>query len=96
VAAGTALVQREPGLEVEITIDGYRVAALLRAVEMPGEAAPQRDRWQGQVSALQAALVQAECRVAAAALKCKAARLGSIKRLIDDPQTGSLSITIEV
>ncbi len=51
---------------------------------------------EGRLADLQKELNQAINRVTAEALKRKAAQLGAIKEMTEDPQTGSLTIKIEV
>lgn len=51
---------------------------------------------EGHLADLQKELNQAVNRVTAEALKRKAAQLGAIKEMTEDPQTGSLTIKIEV
>jgi hypothetical protein len=53
-------------------------------------------RLEGHLADLQKELNQAVNRVTAEALKRKAAQLGQIKELTEDPQSGSLTITLEV
>jgi hypothetical protein len=53
-------------------------------------------RLEGHLADLQKELNQAINRVTAEALKRKAAELGAIKELSEDPQTGSLTIKVEV
>jgi hypothetical protein len=53
-------------------------------------------RLEGQLADLQKELNQAVNRVTAEALKRKAAQLGAIKEMSEDPQTGSLTIKVEV
>lgn len=54
------------------------------------------DRLEGRLIDLKAELDQAVNRVTAEALKRKAASMGRIKEIADDPQTGSLTIVVEV
>ena len=51
---------------------------------------------EGHLADLQKELNQAVNRVTAEALKRKAAQLGRVKEMTEDPQTGSLTITVEV
>jgi hypothetical protein len=53
-------------------------------------------RLEGELADLQKELNQAINRVTAEALKRKAAQLGAIKEMSEDPQTGSLTIKVEV
>jgi hypothetical protein len=53
-------------------------------------------RLEGHLADLQKELNQAVNRVTGEALKRKAAQLGAIKEMSEDPQTGSLTIKIEV
>ena len=53
-------------------------------------------RLEGHLADLQKELNQAVNRVTAEALKRKAAQLGQIKELTEDPQSGSLTIKVEV
>jgi hypothetical protein len=53
-------------------------------------------RLEGELGDLQKELNQAINRVTAEALKRKAAQLGAIKEMSEDPQTGSLTIKVEV
>jgi hypothetical protein len=53
-------------------------------------------RLEGHLADLQKELNQAVNRVTAEALKRKAAQLGQIKEMTEDPQSGSLTIKIEV
>jgi hypothetical protein len=53
-------------------------------------------RLEGHLADLQGELNQAVNRVTAEALKRKAAQLGQIKEMTEDPQSGSLTIKIEV
>src|SRR5438874_1414373 len=53
-------------------------------------------RLEGHLADLQKELNQAVNRVTAEALKRKAAQLGRVKEMTEDPQTGSLTITVEV
>lgn len=54
------------------------------------------DRLEGCLADLKAELDQVVNRVTAEALKRKAASMGRIKEITDDPQTGSLTIVVEV
>jgi hypothetical protein len=54
------------------------------------------DRLEGELGDLRQELDQAVNRVTAEALKRKAAGLGQIKEMTEDPQTGSLTIVVEV
>jgi hypothetical protein len=54
------------------------------------------DALEGHLADLRQELDQAVNRVTAEALKRKAAQLGQIKELTEDPQTGSLTIVVEV
>jgi hypothetical protein len=54
------------------------------------------DRLERELGDLRRELDQAVNRVTAEALKQKAAQLGQIKELTEDPQTGSLTIVVEV
>ena len=54
------------------------------------------DRLEAQLGALRQELDQAVNRVTAEALKRKAAQLGRIKEITEDPQAGSLTIVVEV
>jgi hypothetical protein len=54
------------------------------------------DRLEGQLNDLRQELDQAVNRVTAEALKIKAAQIGQIKQLTEDPQSGSLTIVLEV
>ena len=54
------------------------------------------DRLEGHLADLQKELNQAVNRVTAEALKRKAAQLGQIKEMTEDPQSGSLTIKVEV
>ena len=54
------------------------------------------DQLEGKLCDLRQELDQAANRVTAEALKVKAAQLGQIKELTEDPQTGSLTIVVEV
>jgi hypothetical protein len=54
------------------------------------------DRLEQQLADLKQELNQVVNRVTAEALKRKAAQLGQIKELTEDPQTGSLTIVLEV
>lgn len=54
------------------------------------------DRLEGRLADLRKELDQAVNRVTAEALKRKAAQLGQIKELTEDPQSGSLTIVLEV
>jgi hypothetical protein len=54
------------------------------------------DRLEREVGDLRRELDQAVNRVTAEALKQKAAQLGQIKEMTEDPQTGSLTIVVEV
>jgi hypothetical protein len=54
------------------------------------------DRLEGQLADLRRELDQAVNRVTAEALKRKAAQMGQIKELTEDPQSGSLTIVVEV
>jgi FtsH ternary system domain X5 len=53
-------------------------------------------RLEGHLADMQKELNQAVNRVTAEALKRKAAQLGAIKEMSEDPQTGSLTIKVEV
>jgi hypothetical protein len=53
-------------------------------------------RLEGHLADLEKELNQAVNRVTAEALKRKAAQLGAIKEMSEDPQTGSLTIKVEV
>jgi len=54
------------------------------------------DRLEAQLGDLQQELDQAVNRVTAEALKRKAAQIGQIKNMTEDPQNGSLTIVLEV
>ncbi len=54
------------------------------------------DRLEGKLGDIRRELDQAANRVAAEALKEKAASMGQIKELTEDPETGSLTIVLEV
>jgi hypothetical protein len=54
------------------------------------------DRLEGELADLRAELNQAVNRVTAEALKRKAAQMGRIKEISEDPQAGSLTIVLEV
>ena len=54
------------------------------------------DRLEARLGALRQELDQAVNRVTAEALKRKAAQLGRIKEITEDPQAGSLTIVVEV
>lgn len=54
------------------------------------------DRLEGHLGDLRRELDQAVNRVTAEALKRKAATMGQIKEMTEDPQTGSLTIVVEV
>jgi hypothetical protein len=54
------------------------------------------DRLEGQLGDVRRDLDQAVNRVTAEALKRKAAQMGQIKELTEDPQSGSLTIVVEV
>ncbi len=54
------------------------------------------DRLERELRDLRPELDQAANRVTGAALKQKAAQLGQIKEMTEDPQTGSLTIVVEV
>jgi hypothetical protein len=54
------------------------------------------DRLERELGGLRRELDQAVNRVTAEALKQKAAQLGQIKEMTEDPQTGSLTIVVEV
>lgn len=54
------------------------------------------ERLEGRLADVRQELDQAVNRATAAALKEKAAQLGQIKELTEDPQTGSLTIVVEV
>jgi len=54
------------------------------------------DRLEAQLDDLQQELDQAVNRVTAEALKRKAAQIGQIKNMTEDPQNGSLTIVLEV
>ncbi len=54
------------------------------------------DRLERELGELRRELDQAVNRVTAEALKQKAAQLGQIKEITEDPQTGSLTIVVEV
>jgi hypothetical protein len=54
------------------------------------------DRLEGQLNALRHELDQVVHRVTAEALKRKAAQMGKIKEITEDPQAGSLTIVVEV
>ncbi len=54
------------------------------------------DRLEGELSELRKELDQAINRVTAEALKRKAAQMGQIKEMTEDPQAGSLTIVVEV
>jgi hypothetical protein len=54
------------------------------------------DRLERELGELRRELDQAVNRVTAEALKRKAAQLGQIKEMTEDPQTGSLTIVVEV
>jgi hypothetical protein len=54
------------------------------------------DKLEGELDGLRRELDQAVNRVTAEALKQKAAQLGQIKEMTEDPQSGSLTIVLEV
>jgi len=54
------------------------------------------DRLEAELSGIRQELDQAVNRVTAEALKRKAAQMGQIKEMTEDPQTGSLTIVVEV
>ena len=54
------------------------------------------DRLEAQLGGLRQELDEAVNRVTAEALKRKAAQLGQIKEITEDPQAGSLTIVVEV
>jgi hypothetical protein len=54
------------------------------------------DKLEGQLGDLKTELDEAVNRVTAEALKRKAAQLGQIKEMTEDPQSGSLTIVVEV
>jgi hypothetical protein len=54
------------------------------------------DRLEGELADLRQELDQAVNRVTAEALKQKAAQMGQIKEMTEDPQAGSLTIVVEV
>lgn len=54
------------------------------------------DQLEGQLNDLRQELDQAVNRVTAEALKIKARQMGTIKQLTEDPQSGSLTIVLEV
>ena len=54
------------------------------------------DRLEKQLGDLRQELDQAVNRVTAESLKEKARRMGQIKEMTEDPQTGSLTIVVEV
>jgi len=54
------------------------------------------DKLEAQLGDLRAELDQAVNKITAEALKVKAAQLGQIKEMSEDPQTGSLTIVVEV
>jgi hypothetical protein len=54
------------------------------------------DRLEGVLADLRQELDQVVNRVTAEALKVKAAQMGQIKEMTEDPQTGSLTIVLEV
>ncbi len=64
-----------------------------RAAELQSQVT---DRLERELGDLGRELDQAANRVTAEALKQKAAQLGQIKELTEDPQTGSLTIVVEV
>ncbi|HVW02480.1 MAG TPA: hypothetical protein VHB77_19145 [Planctomycetaceae bacterium] len=67
--------------------------AAARAEELTCEAT---ERLAAEIKGIVAELDQAVNRVTIAALKRKAAQLGTIKRLTEDPLTGSMTIVLEV
>lgn len=54
------------------------------------------DRLERELAGVQAELDQAANRATAEALKRKAAQLGRVKQISDDPQSGALTIVVEV
>ena len=64
-----------------------------KTTELQGEVT---DRLEKQLGDLRQDLDQAVNRVTAEALKRKAASMGQIKEMTEDPQTGSLTIVVEV
>ena len=54
------------------------------------------DQLEAQLADLKGELDQAVNRASAEALKQKAARLGQIKQMTDDPESGGLTIVVEV
>jgi hypothetical protein len=74
-----------------------RRALETQAIDRTGELQKKvTDRLEGRLADLKGELDQAVNRVTAEALKRKAASLGRIKEIADDPQTGSLTIVVEV
>lgn len=68
-------------------------AAKTKTAALRGKVA---DRLEGQLNDLRQELDQAINRTTAAALKIKAKQIGTIKQLSEDPQSGSLTIVLEV
>ena len=54
------------------------------------------DRLEGELADVKRELDQAVNRATAAALKLKASQMGQIKEMSEDPQTGSLTLVVEV
>jgi len=76
-----------------------QLRASLEAQAKQKEGALQRevtDRLEAQLSDLRAELDQVVNRVTAEALKRKAAQMGQIKAISEDPQAGSMTIVLEV
>jgi hypothetical protein len=90
--AGPDAKRVKKGLE-----EGLRKDLEKQAQEHAGKLQSQvTDRLERQLADLRQELDQAVNRVTAEALKRKAAQMGQIKELTEDPQTGSMTIVLEV
>ncbi len=90
--SGSAQNAARKAMKEELQRDLQRKAELQKA-ELQKRAT---DRLEAQLSSLRKELDQAVNRVTAEALKEKAAKLGQIKQISEDAQTGSLTIVLEV
>jgi hypothetical protein len=84
--------------QVKQQLRGQLKQELGRQVDQKQEALQSQvtDQLEGRLSDLRQELDQVVNRVTAEALKRKAAQLGQIKEMTDDPQAGSLTIVVEV
>jgi hypothetical protein len=86
VPAGAAFVRTRSGLLVEVTAEANRLSV---------RASGSDEQLAAGVAALKWELVDIDIRVTMDAVKRKAARIGQIKELTQDPPAGTLTIVLE-